>query len=154
RGLGPVGLVPVLALPEEALAHHEPGQRIAVLALGHVGELLAERLIAWIVQRRRHRNGDRLVRLDRSLGGSLRGWRLRSARLRPGLRRPGRRKLVGPRLLGGGRNHREQRNGQAEGGTAGQKGRHGTSSGIVPRWGCKYPARLTHFPATQVTARR
>src|SRR5262249_45650589 len=114
-----------LRLPEETLADHELGQAGAVLALGDVGELLAEGLVARIGRRFRHRHGERLVRLDRRLRGSLRfGWPLRL-----GLRRPGWRQLVA--LLRGGRNG-EQGSGQDEKGAAGQKERHGMFSERTP----------------------
>ena len=64
-GFALVGEVLVLQ-PEEALRHHEPGEGGAVLVLGDVAELLAERREARIGERRGQRDRNRLVGLDRS----------------------------------------------------------------------------------------
>src|SRR5262249_41452007 len=54
-----VGVVAVLALPEEALRDDLARERRAVLLLGDVAELLAERIEARVAlaRRQRHRNG-------------------------------------------------------------------------------------------------
>src|SRR4029079_633265 len=64
RGLFLVGLVALLAHPEEIL-RHEGGERLTVLFFGCRAELLAERLEARVGDRGRRADRYRLVRLVR-----------------------------------------------------------------------------------------
>ena len=89
-GLVLVGDVGVFGDPEE-IRRHQPGERGAVLLLGDFAELLAEGVEARIVQRRRQRDGDRLVgpgrRRRRGCAGCWRAcawaWPDARARARP-----------------------------------------------------------------------